>query len=512
MKKLFTVGLNVLFIFLFITFANGRPAEIRILHVNDFHGFAEPYKPLGSDELFGGIPYLAAKANELRKGRPSLLLSAGDMIQGNNWANLFQGESVMEWMNEMRFDAMVLGNHEFDFGQEVLRKRISEARFPMLGANVKGVEGLKPYVIKELKGIKVAIIGVVTEDTPASTHPRNVAGLKFAPPTETVEKYIRALKNKVDVVIVLSHIGFPADRVLAEKVKGIDVIVGGHSHTKIIKPVSIGKTLIVQAWEHGKALGVVDLTIKDGKVIRSEGRLLEIRPEDGGEDRATLALLNKYKEKVDAVLHEKIGETEADLDGENVRKRETNLGNFIADVMRTASGADIALMNGGGIRTSIKKGEMSVKHIYSVLPFDNYIVAIKLTGKQIREALEHGVSAVEDEEGRFPQVSGLTFKYSSSEKRGSRIKEISVGGLPINLDREYIVATNDFLAVGGDGYQAFGEAVRSSGDFSVIGGMMKGEKVIYSDSGRWLRDVVAGYIKESKRIAPTVEDRIIEIR
>jgi 2',3'-cyclic-nucleotide 2'-phosphodiesterase (5'-nucleotidase family) len=176
MKKLFTVGLNILFIFLSITFANGQPAEIRILHVNDFHGFAEPYKPLGSDELFGGIPYLAAKANELRKGKPSLLLSAGDMIQGNNWANLFQGESVMEWMNAMRFDAMVLGNHEFDFGQEVLRKRISEARFPTLGANVKGVEGLKPYVIKELKGIKVAIIGVVTEDTPASTHPRNVAG------------------------------------------------------------------------------------------------------------------------------------------------------------------------------------------------------------------------------------------------------------------------------------------------------------------------------------------------
>jgi 5'-nucleotidase/UDP-sugar diphosphatase len=502
---------SVLIFLVFTTFTYGQQAEIRILHINDFHGFAEPYQPLGSDELLGGIPYLAARVNELRKEKPSLLLSAGDMIQGNNWANLFQGESVIEWMNEMRFDAMALGNHEFDFGQEVLKKRISESRFPILGANVEGLGPLKPYVIKELNGVKVALIGIVTEDVPISTHPRNVAGLSFISPVETVEKYIRALKNKADVMVVLSHIGFPADRVLAEKVKGIDVIVGGHSHTKITKPVSLGKTLIVQAWEHGKALGVLDLIIKDGKIIGFEGHLEEIRPEKGKEEKATLAIMKKYKERVDAVLSERIGEAEVDLDGENVRKRETNLGNFIADIMRHASGADVTLINGGGIRTSIKKGEVRVKDVYSVLPFDNYIVAIKLTGKQIREALEHGVSAVEEGEGRFPQVSGLVFKYSLSGKKGSRIKEISIAGRPIDLDREYTVATNDFLAVGGDGYKAFGEAIQSSRDFSVVGGMMKGEKVVYSDSGRWLRDVVVEYIKERKGIAPKMEGRIIEI-
>src|SRR4030042_603786 len=143
----------ICFILLFIlstSLAYSQDYEIRILYVNDFHGFAEPYKPLGSDELHGGIAYLAAKVDKLRKEKPSLFLAAGDMIQGNNWANLFQGESVIELMNEMGFDAMVLGNHEFDFGQEVLKKRISEASFPILGANVKGMEGLKPYVIKEL--------------------------------------------------------------------------------------------------------------------------------------------------------------------------------------------------------------------------------------------------------------------------------------------------------------------------------------------------------------------------
>lgn len=337
-------------------------------------------------------------------------------------------------------------------------------------------------------------------------------GLKFISPIETVEKYIKGLKEKADVIVVLSHIGYPSDRDLAEKVKGIDVIVGGHSHTKIVKPITVGNTLIVQAWEHGKALGVLDLIVKDGKIIGFEGHLEEIRPEKGKGDKATLAIMERYGKRVDAVLNERIGETEVDLDGENVRKRETNLGNFIADIMRRTSGADVTLINGGGIRTSIKKGEMRVRDIYSVLPFDNYIVAIKVAGRQIKEALEHGVSAVEDEEGRFPQVSGLSFKYSPSEERGSRIEEISVTGHPIDFDREYIVATNDFLAVGGDGYKAFGEAIKSSRDFSVIGGMMKGEKVVYSESGKWLRDVVVEYIREKKRIAPLIEGRIIEIR
>ena len=512
MKKWTAVICSILVFFLWTTFAYGQQAEIRILHVNDFHGFAEPYSPIGSEERLGGIPYLTARADEFRREKPSLLLSAGDMIQGNNWANLFQGESVIEWMNAMRFDAMVVGNHEFDFGQEVLRQRISQAKFPILGANVEGLAVLKPYVIKKLEGVNVALIGIVTEDVPLSTHPRNVAGLRFSSPVAIAEKYVREVRKKADVIIVLSHMGFAADRVLAEKVKGIDVIVGGHSHTKITRPVKLGKTLIVQAWEHGKALGVLDLTIKDGKVVGFDGRLEEIRPEKGHEEKASLAIMKKYEERVDAVLNESIGEAEVDLDGENVRKRETNLGNLVADILRHASKADAALINGGSIRTSIKKGEIRMKDVYSALPFDNYIVAIRLTGKQIQEALAHGVSAVEEGEGRFPQVSGLSFNYSPSGERGSRVREISVAGRPIDLDGQYTVATNDFLAAGGDGYKAFGEAIKSSRDFAVFRGMMKGEKVVYSDSGRWLRDVVAEYIKERKRIAPKTEGRIMEIQ
>ena len=502
---------SLLLLLLFLSFAFAEEREIRILYLNDFHGFAESYKPLGSQEMLGGIPCLAAKANALRKEKPSLLLSAGDMVQGNAWANLFQGESVIELMNTMHFDAMVVGNHEFDFGQEVLKKRISEADFPVLGANVEGLGILKPYVIKEVNGIRIAIIGVTTEDTPVSTHPRNVHGLKFLPPADTVSAYLEELENKADIILVLSHIGYQADRTLAAQVKGIDIIVGGHSHTRVGNPSIVGKTIIVQAWEHGKVLGVLDLTIDDGKIMKAEGHLEEIRPDIGEEDRDTLAVLQKYRQKVDSVLSERVGETELDLDGENVRRAETNLGDLITDITRQASGADVAILNGGGIRTSIKKGEIRVKDVYSVLPFDNYIVAIKLFGREIKEALEHGVSAIEKEEGRFPQVSGVVFTYSPSATIGSRLKEVIISGKSLEPDKEYSVATNDFLAAGGDGYRAFGDAIKASKDFEIIGGMMKGEKLVYSDSGRWLKDVVIQYIKEKKTIAPKTEGRIKEI-
>ena len=511
LQRLGKAACSALVFVLLVSFAYGQAREIRILHLNDFHGFAQPYKPLGSNELLGGIAHLASKVDQLRTEKPSLLLSAGDMIQGNNWANLFQGESVIELMNAMRCDAMVVGNHEFDFGQEVLKKRISEANFPVLGANVEGIWGLKPFVFKEINGVNVAIIGVVTEDTPISTHPKNVVGLKFLSLIDTVERYLSELKEKADITIVLSHIGYPADRVLAEKVKGIDVIVGGHSHTKIERPVRVGKTIIVQAWEHAKALGVLDISVGEGKIVKFDGHLEEIKPVQGQEDPTVQAIVKKYDEKMDSVLNEKVGEAGVELDGENVRRKETNLGDLIADIMRKVSGADVTIINGGGIRTSIKKGEITVKEVYSALPFDNYIVAIKLTGKQIREALEHGVSGVENGEGRFPQVSGLSFSYSPSAQSGKRVKRVLIGNKPIDLKREYKVATNDFLAAGGDGYQAFGEAIKTSRDFAIIGGMMKGEKVVYSDSGRWLRDVVIEYIKERIKVAPAAEGRIREI-
>jgi 2',3'-cyclic-nucleotide 2'-phosphodiesterase (5'-nucleotidase family) len=485
--------------------------EVRILHINDFHGFADGYKPYGSDEIQGGLAELAARADELRAEKPTLFLAAGDMVQGNNWANLFQGKSSIEAMNAMNFDAMVVGNHEFDFGQAILKERIGEANFPVLGANVIGLSTLKPYVMKDLDGLTITVIGVVTGDTPVTTHPKNVTGLQFLPPEDTVSRYVRELRGKSDIVVVLSHLGFSADTDLAKKVDGIDVIVGGHSHTKVEKPALVGKTFIVQAFEHGKVLGVLDLTVENGRIIQASGRLESIRP-IGKENKAVAAIVTRYQRQVDAVMNETVGEALADLDGANVRLQETNLGNLVTDVMRNVSGADAAIINGGTIRTSIKQGSIRVSNVYAVVPFDNYIVAIKLTGRQIRDTLEHGVSAIEEEEGRFPQVSGLIFIYDRKGPKGKRIKEVFIAGKPLVADKEYTVATNDFLAAGGDGYKAFGDSVKSSEDYAVIGGAMKGEKLVYSDSGRWLRDVVMDYIKTQQTVSPKVEGRIKEVR
>ncbi|MCX7965623.1 MAG: bifunctional metallophosphatase/5'-nucleotidase [Syntrophorhabdaceae bacterium] len=426
------VLLFFIILLLSFSFCFAEPVEIRILYVNDFHGFAESYRTPGSERLLGGVSYLAGLIDNLRREKPTILLSAGDMIQGNNWANLTEGKSVIELMNAMSFDAMVVGNHEFDFGLDVLKKRISESSFFILGANVYGFDGLKPYIIKELSGVKIGIIGVITEDTPKSTHPKNVVGLKFFSVEDTVKKYLKELNGKADVIVVLSHIGFFADRLLAQNVRGIDIIVGGHSHTKVEKPLMIGKTIIVQAWEHGKALGVLDLTLENGKTIKFEGQLKEIGPEIGFEDTTIKAIVDKYEKIVNATLGETIGTAICDLEAKDVRKKETSLGNLIADIIREKAGADIAIVNGGSIRTDILKGEIKIRDVYTVLPFDNYIVAIKMSGKKVKESIEHGVSAVEGDAGSFPQVSGIRFTYNPNAPPGGRIKEIYVGDKPLD--------------------------------------------------------------------------------
>jgi 2',3'-cyclic-nucleotide 2'-phosphodiesterase (5'-nucleotidase family) len=506
------VFLRILFQAVLLVVAIWGPAfaqdgDLRLLHVNDFHGFAEPHRPLGSLELKGGAAYLAFQVKRLRAARPSLLVAAGDMIQGDNWANLFEGASVVELMNAMEFDAMVVGNHEFDFGQAVLQKRLSEFRFPVLGANVRGLPGLKPYVIREVGGLKVGIMGVVTPDTGVTTHPKNVVGLSFSTPEAVVRDYLPQLRREADLVVVLSHLGYGEDRKLAQQVPGIDVIVGGHSHTRLDKPEKVNGTYIVQAYEHGKVLGVLDLTVRGGKVVRAAGRLVEIRPEVGRADPEALKIVKKYQQQVDNLLDVVVGETATDLDAGQARVQETAMGNLVADLLRERAQADVALINGGSLRASIPKGPITRKQLYAALPFNNYLVAFRLRGAQLQQMLEHGVAAVAEREGRFPQVSGLSFAYRPGATPGSRITAVTVGGQPLDPDRVYVVATNDFLAAGGDGYTAFGEALKSGG-LTSTGGMLKSDALVYNDPGTWVRELLVDFLKTRSPVAPRVEGRI----
>lgn len=500
MKKAWIVIVGILLMISLAAWAEAMPTSLRILYVNDFHGFAEPVKQTNGEPPRGGIAYLAGAADRARQQQPSILLAAGDMIQGNAWANLFKGQSVIDVMNAMKFDAMVVGNHEFNFGTKVLQARIAQANFPILGANVEGLPSLKPYVVKNLNGIKIGITGVVTQDS-VHTDPKNITGLKFTTPESALRKYLPELKRQADIIVVLSHCGYPVDRELAATVPGLDVIVGGHTHTKLLHPEEVGHTIIVQAWEHAKGLGILDLKVADGKIVTFHGALEEISPASAPCDSQIQEIVEHYEGLANPPLGQTIGESGVDLDAHRVRIAETSLGDFIADVMRQTAQADAAIINGGSIKGGIAKGKIETQDIYNALPYDNYLIAVKLTGAQLKEALEHGVSQIEKPSPSFPQVSGLTFTYSRSAPAGSRVKDLSIGGRPFDPAKEYIVATVDYLAAGGDGYRVFGDAIKRDGG-------LKSDRLVYNDPGTWLRDRVINAIKASKTIAPPVDGRI----
>jgi 5'-nucleotidase/UDP-sugar diphosphatase len=500
MKKVWMVLIGILLTVSLAPWAEAAPVSLRILYVNDFHGFAEPIKQTHGKPPLGGVAYLAGAVDRASQQQPSLLLAAGDMIQGSAWANLFKGQSVIDVMNAMKFDGMVVGNHEFNFGTKVLQARIAQANFPILGANVEGLPSLKPYVVKKLNGVKIGIIGVVTQDS-VNTDPKNIAGLKFTPPESALRKYLPELKRQADIIVVLSHCGYPVDRELAATVPGIDVIVGGHTHTKLLHPEKVRHTIIVQAWEHAKDLGILDINVADGKIVKFQGSLEEISPATAPCDPKIQEIVERYEALANPPLEQSLGETRIDLDGDRVRIAETNLGDFIADVMRQTARADVAMINGGSIKGSIAKGTITTRDVYTALPYDNYLIVVQLTGVQLKEALEHGVSQIDKPSARFPQVSGLTFTYSRAAPVGSRVREIMVGGQPLNLTKKYIVAITDYLGAGGDGFKIFASAPER-----MDGG--KNERIVFNDTGTWLRDRVIRAITAQKIMAPQVEGRI----
>jgi 2',3'-cyclic-nucleotide 2'-phosphodiesterase (5'-nucleotidase family) len=489
-------------------------ATFRVIYINDFHGFANPVTAPGSKQQLGGAAALAARLKVLRAEKPGIFVAAGDIIQGDSWANLSQGASAIKLMNHLQLDAMVTGNHEFDFGQDQLRQRIKEARFPVLAANVSGMNGTSPRVYFNRPGGRIAVIGLVTPDVPQTSHPKNTKGLKFSPVLETAKEQISEAEITASLIVLLTHIGHENDRALAEELcknqPESDVpilIVGGHSHTKVEKPVQIGNCVVVQAWEHGKALGVVDLTIEKGKLLAVDGRLEQITPA-GAIDQETAALVDRYNQRINKLLGKKAGVTKVDLFQEGVRRQETNLGNLVADVVRKTTGAQVALVNGGSIRSGIPKGEITRRQIYATLPFNNYLVAVRMTGKQLLESLEHGVSDIEHEEGRFPQVSGIRFSFNRHKPAGQRVTSLYVGDAPLDLQKEYTVATLDFIAAGGDGYMAFGEAIRSAGDFNELNGSMQSSRLVYNNPGYFLRDAVLEMLSTGGPVSATVEGRI----
>ncbi len=462
--------------------------QITIVHVNDVHSRVE-----------SGIGYakLGAFVEQQRADNPNtLVLDAGDTLHGQTIATLVRGESIVRMLNAIGVDGLTAGNHDFNFGTERLLELAEMAEFPILGANVErdGEMILEDHFIQEVGGVKVGIFGLATPETAYKTHPNNVQGITFVDPVVVAQEQVDELRDQVDIVIALAHLGTDASSTdtsakVAEHVDGIDLIVDGHSHEEI--STYIGDTLIVQTGEYLNHVGLVQLTVEDGELTDAAAELVAAEELDSLEpDAEVQAVIDAIKSEQDVVLNEVVGTTSVDLDGERetVRASESNLGNLIADAMLAVTGADVALTNGGGIRASIGEGEVTKGDVITVLPFGNYVVTLEVTGAELVQALQHGAGDYPEPKGAFPQVGGISYAIDASKPKGEHVHSVMVNGNPVQLDQTYVLATNDFLAAGGDEYTMFSDNAVTGHyqalDEALIEYMQTIGDVSYSQEGR----------------------------
>lgn len=499
---------------------------LTLVHTNDTHAHLEPMELTlsGKKVKVGGVAQRIAFFDRLRASRKNLLfLDAGDVFQGTLYFNQYRGLADRYFMHRALYRVMALGNHEFDLGPGPLAEFLKGARFKVVSANV-GVEreprlkGLfAPYTVVLVGGEKVGVIGLTTPDTREIANPGPT--VDFLDPYESAQKAVyELLKKGVNKIVVLSHLGYGEDLKLARRLVGVQVIVGGHSHTllgsfphkelapagpypTVVKNPEGKDVLVVQAWEWGKVVGLLEVTFDaKGELLAYKGEPILMTPEVSPEDFFAKEALLAYAQPVMALMGQVIAQAKVDLIGERaiVRKRESNLGNLIADgmVWKTRNaGVQIALQNGGGIRTSIPKGPITVGKVYEVLPFGNTLVVMDLKGKEIKAALENGVSQWEQGAGRFLQVSGLRYAFDLSRAPGDRVVRVEVktekGYVPLDLEATYRVVVNSFIAAGGDGFTVLKEA--------------KGYRV---DTGFSDAESFMDYLKELKEVEAGLEGRI----
>jgi 5'-nucleotidase/UDP-sugar diphosphatase len=430
--------------------------RLTLLHFNDFHGQLEPYVEPETAASVGGIARLASAVEQVRAedpGRPVLLLFAGDLLQGTVTSSLFLGVPDVVFFDELGVDAAVMGNHEFDYGQDAFRRLAALASFPFLTANVQTFPQpllVKPYVvISKPKGPKVAILGLTTRELTTTTHPRNASGVRVEDPFVVARGLVATLREESDMLVVLSHMGVGEDRRLAAEIPDIDLIVGGHNHNLYVQPVMVGDVAIVQAGERGRWLGRMDLACSRGRMVRTRYQMLSM---DGAvpQDPAVAADVGRVAAEADKGLMHEVGYANVQLSArrEEIRRYESAFGDWVADLARETTHADVALFNGGNFRASIPAGPVTLKQIYQAFPFRDQLVVGRLTGTQLLEALQRSASLnPDDNPGGFLQVSGLRYAIANAT-----LGSATVADEPIDPQRRYLVVVPDFLAEGGDGY------------------------------------------------------------
>jgi 5'-nucleotidase/UDP-sugar diphosphatase len=440
-----------------------KPTHLVILHLNDTHGHV-----WGTDDG-GGFARIATIVNQVKEEVEKedgyvLFVHAGDVNTGvpeSDQVNALPDFMILSYMG---LDAMTLGNHEFDKPFEILELQSKIAQFPFVAANyVDNLHGgpiFEPYIIKKVGDLKVGIIGLATEQT-LVLEPIYLGDNTIVNAKETLENYLPIVQEKADVVVVLSHLGYYDDKnpepnlpvkftstnELAKSFRGIDVIIDGHTHSVLDSPVLINDVIIAQAGEHGKFLGRIDLWVDSGRVVDWRGELIPITA-DIPEDPFIKMFSDMFYQLGSAALDQVVGVTNVLLDGEraHVRSHATNLSNLIADSMIWKTGADVALVNGGGIRSSIDVGEITYRDVLTVLPFGNTVYVMELTGKDLMAVLEYAAT-IPDGQGAKLHVGGMT-----AEIKDGKPINVKINGEPLDLNKTYKVVSNNYVAAGGDGY------------------------------------------------------------
>ncbi|MFI5144875.1 MAG: bifunctional metallophosphatase/5'-nucleotidase [Ignavibacteria bacterium] len=495
-------------------FSQDNIREIRILHWNDFHAHNLPIKSTKKDSsgntityYYGGTSDMLGYLNKYRNSH-SLVLVGGDDFQGTPISNITKGKSQIELLNLYNIDAFVLGNHEFDYGQYALDSSLSEAQFNYLSSNLfyspKNSTFGKQWLIKELNGVKIGIIGLVPPNLDELTLPRNIDRAKVLNRDSVLSADITVLKNeKCNLIVLLTHEGVDEDKLVAEKFyKDVDVIVGGHSHTPLFKPVIDSGVIIVQAGAFSRWLGELDLKVDLDKdtVTHYYGKLIETVMDSSVYDKAAAEKVDEMESGIKKEMEEVIGKLESGW--KNSHYNESNLGDFESDAFRKIAGTDIAFINGGGLRKSLPKGDITVRDIWEINPFGNEIMKFSITGTQLKQMLQNNTLirlqlAAQKSPIEILDCSGLSYSYDSKkfpDDSLNLITEIKVNGKELDENKAYSISTNVFVT--SQFKRFFGE---------IDGGIQ------FKNTGLIDRDVIMDVIREQKVIKSKNEKRITDI-
>lgn len=494
--------LSFVFLLTFFLPAQSQTVRVTILHLNDTYQFT----PVDGGRRGGLGRVMTIKKETLNENPNTIMTLGGDTLSPSVETRTYKGAQMIDAWNTVGLDYSVFGNHEFDLKTADLLQRMKESKFTWLGANVVDTKTGKvfadtpPYVIRSIGGVKIGIIGLLLPETKETSSME--ASLNVTDYCSAARQLVPKMRKRgANVIIGLTHLFMQQDKKLAG-CADFDLILGGHEHTLLQS--SANGTPIFKMWADAREVGKFDLYI-DKKTGRLASVDWEIIPVTDAIPEAPefAAVVAKYKDLLDK-LAVKVGATFVELDAlsKSVRTKETNIGNFIADAYRKAADADAALVNGGSIRADLiyNPGPLTMRDVLSMLPFNNPIVKVEVSGKLLADILEHGVarSAEDNEPGRFPQVSGMSFKFDTRKLPGQRVSDITVGGKPLDMNKTYTLATSDFLVSrGGDGYTMFKDA----------------KILISADKAQKDSDVFEQAIRSSpdSTISPRLEGRIVRI-